>query len=466
MIFSIKKLTYAVLALALHASAQAGVLSDHQGHWMGDLKIPNGPTFKSAVEIFTRADGSAWASFSSPDQGNYDVPVVSVKEAGNTAELQLAFASMTLNWVGDHFSAEFRQGSGVFPLALRSVAQFPRKTHAQTPVAPFPYTEETLAIAGADGVMLGATLSLPKGSNKHKPNLVILVHGSGPATRDEDNEGHATFGVLADQLTRQGIAVLRYDKRGVSRSTGDYEGHTQPQLVNDVSAVIYAMRARKQFNRVGLVGHSEGPMIAAAVAARDPKAVDFMVSMGGVGLPGLDLMMLQDRAAAKDNGADPRAVEALMVYVRNYYQVIMAKADPAERMAAIKSLLQSLSVEDSALVKKYKMNEGTLSLGMVEKPFLRGLLTTNPYNDWRAVRCPVLALNGSVDHQVPVESLAAMVAALREGGNKKVESVIFPSLNHLFQTAKTGSEDEYASIDETIAPLALQKITGFIKKQR
>lgn len=449
--------------LALHSAANAGVVKDHPGHWMGDLKLPDGRILKSGVELFSRADGSAWASFASPDQGAYDVPVKSMEEKGDTVELQLAFGVMKMTWVGDHFNAEWRQGGAIFPIELTRVAEFPQKVRSQTPAAPFPYTVEQLSIPGANGVSLGATLSIPKGVVK--PNVVILVHGSGPATRDEEVAGHRSFAVLADHLARQGVAVLRYDKRGISRSTGDYENHTQPQLADDLGAVVNAIKARHQFGRLGLIGHSEGPMIAAAVAARQPQSVDFLVSMAGVGLPGLDLMLLQDRLTAKDNGASPEEITQLMVYIRRFYEIVIAEADKEARVAALQALQKSLPEADTALIKKYKMNSGSLSLRMAAQPFIRVVLMANPQSDWRGVRCPVLVLNGSLDHQVPPESLAGIVASLREGGNKKVESVVIPSLNHLFQTAKTGSENEYAEIDETIAPVALQRISAFARKQ-
>ncbi len=457
------KLLISILLLAVQSLAHAGVVKDHPGHWMGDLKLPDGQVFKNGVEFFRRADGSAWASFASPDQGGYDVPVKSIDEKGDTVALQLGFATMTMTWMHDHFKAEWKQGGTTFPLELKRVAAFPKKLRPQTPVAPFPYTDEALSIPGANGVVLGATLSIPKGVVK--PNVVILVHGSGPATRDEENEGHRTFAVLADHLARQGIAVLRYDKRGIARSTGDYENHTQVELADDLSAVVRAIKARPQFGRLGLIGHSEGPMIAATVAAREPASVDFLVSMAGVGLPGLDMILLQDRLGARDNGASPEEVNQLMVYVRHFYEIVIAQADKDVRIAALKSMQAALPEADKALIAKYKMNEGSLSLESAAQPSSRVLLMANPQADWRAVRCPVLVLNGSVDHQVPPESLAGIVASLHEGGNKKVESAVIPSLNHLFQTAKSGAEDEYAAIDETIAPVVLQRIAAFTRKQ-
>lgn len=459
----LRKLLPLALMFAVHAGVQAGVVADHPGHWMGDLTLPDGRVLKSGVEFFARADGSRWASFSSPDQGAYDIPVKRIVEQGDAAELDLGFGKMHLTWRGDRFQAEWKQGGASFPLELKRVAAFPRKARPQDPVAPFPYTEESLAIPSSDGVTLGATLAVPKGVAR--PNVVILVHGSGPLTRDEEIAGHRVFAVLADHLLRQGVAVLRYDKRGIARSTGDFAEHTQAQLTDDLGAVVAALKARGQFARLGLVGHSEGPMIAAKVAARQPADVDFLVSMGGVGLPGLELILLQDRLLVQDRGASPEETAQLMTYIRGFYDIVLAHADSEPRVAALKAYQKGLPERDKALIEKYRLGTGTLSVDVAAQPFVRGLLLADPRPDWRKVACPVLALNGSLDLQVPPESLGGIVAALKEGGNEKIESAVMPSLNHMFQTAKTGSEKEYAVIEETIAPAALQRIAAFARKQ-
>ncbi len=457
------RLTPIAFLLALHAGAQAGVVADHPGYWMGNLTLPDGQVLKSGVELFKRADGSPWASFSSPDQGAYDIPVRSMKEQGETVELDLGFGKMHMAWQGERFKAEWKQGGATFPVELQAVAGFPKKARPQDPAAPFPYADETLAIRSKDGVTLGATLSVPKGVAR--PTVVILVPGSGPLTRDEEVAGHRVFAVLADHLLRQGVAVLRYDKRGVARSTGNYDSHTQADLADDLEAVVAATRARGQFGRLGLVGHSEGPMIAASVIGRQPAAVDFLVSLAGVGLPGLDMLLLQDGLLAKDRGASPEEVKQLLGYISRWYAIVMAEPDSATRVAALKALQASLPESDKALIAKYKMRGGTLSLDMAAQPALPVMLKADPQADWRRVRCPVLALNGSLDLQVPPESLGGIVASLKEGGNKRVESAVMPSLNHMFQTAQTGSESEYAAIEETIAPVALQRIAAFVRRQ-
>ncbi len=458
----------AILAASLFISfdwTQAGVLKDHPGHWLGNMKTPDGRVLKFGAEVFVRADGSPWASVASPDQGAFDIPVKSAREAGDAVLLDVGFGTLTLTWNKDHFHGEWKQGGQPSVVELNQVPDFPKHVRPQTPKAPFPYRDETVAIPSTDGVVLGATLSIPHG--KAHPNLVILVGGSGPGTRDEESDGHKSFAVLADHLARQGVAVLRYDKRGVSRSTGDYSQATVAQLTADLSAVVRAMKARKTFHHLGLIGHSEGPAIAASVVAAHPKDVDFLVSLAGVGLNGLDSMLVQDRAWAKEHSADAATTEKLMVYVRHYYEIILAQAEVEPRIAALKALYQGLSEEEKALIEKHHMNEGTLSLTWAKEPFLRVSLLSNPPADWRAVRCPVLALNGSLDHQVPAkENLGGILSALMAGGNKQVESAVLPSLNHLFQTAKTGNEEEYGTIDETFAPEALQRIAIFVAAQR
>lgn len=450
--------------LALHPLAHADVLRDHPGRWLGTLNIPGGPPLRLGADVFTRADGSVWASAASPDQDAYDIPVAGIREHGQTAVLDLSFAVLTLTWAGDRFTGEWKQGPAPLAFELKKTADFPRKARAQTPRAPFPYRTETLALPGADGVTLGATLSLPAGVAR--PTLVVLVGGSGPTTRDAGLAGHQSFAVLADYLARRGSAVLRYDKRGVSRSTGDYAQHTVSQLTGDLLEVVRALETRKQFRRIGLIGHSEGAHVAAAAAARRPGSVDFVVSMAGVGMGGLASMLAQDRLWALDHGATPEEADQAIDYAKNYYEIVLAHAEPGPRIAALEALYTSLPPERQGLIRKLEMNVGTLSLSWAEKPFVRATLQANPSAHWRAVRSPVLVLNGGLDRQVPAENLDAIVAALKSGGNQRVVSTIFPALNHLFQTASTGRDDEYARIDETLAPTALERIARFVKQQR
>jgi pimeloyl-ACP methyl ester carboxylesterase len=457
--------TLASLAMLILAPlAQAGPLQDHPGFWLGEMKVPGGPVLHIGAELFVRADGSAWASIASPDQGAYGIPVKAIRAgSGDAFLLDAGFGALELTWAKDHFDGKWKQGKDDLPLLLRRVEGFPGPSRPQTPKAPFPYKNRELAIASRNGVMLGATLSVPNAPAR--PNAVVLVAGSGPQTRHVENFGHRQFDVLADHLARQGIAVLRYDKRGIARSTGDFDGHTATDLVDDAYAAVQALRASGRYGRIGLIGHSEGSRVSAGVAAAHPEAVDFIVSLAGVGIPGLEMMLLQDRQHALDHGATPQELERLMPYVGKYYDTVLATADGEPRVAALKALQAAQTPEDRALIAARQMNVGTLSPNMAAKPFLPVLLKEDPSGNWRAIRAPALVLNGSLDHQVPAAENVAGIAALKAGGNTHVESAVMRALNHPFQTAQTGKVEEYATIQETMAPGAMQKIAAFVRRQ-
>lgn len=458
-IFKLRALVLVTL-IALQTVACADPLRNHAGHWMGDLKLPNGAILKIGVELYSRADGTTWASVASPDQGVYDVPVKAIRaEPDDAVVLDIDNATLKLTWARDRFRGEWRQGNAL-PLELRHVSAFPMPARPQTPRPPFPYSEKRLSIQSRDNVTLGATLTVPF-VPKH-PNVVVLIAGSGPQTRHVAMFGHRMFDVLADYLARHGVAVLRYDKRGVARSTGDYYGHTLANLEDDAYAAVQALAMDKQFGQIGLVGHSEGAQIAAAVAARHPEAIDFIVSLAGVGMSGFDLDILQDRQAAYDLGATPAEVERILHYVRQYEETALATADGPPRVAALKALYGRLAEDDQRLIRKYHMDEFTLAPEMAAKPFFPVSLRTDPRTDWYKVRCPVLVLGGSLDHQVPAhENIAGIVDALKAGGNSRAKAAVLPLLNHGFQTARTGRDDEYTQIEETMASSAMHEIANF-----
>ena len=455
----------ALLSLIVYQSAAlAEPLREHLGRWLGDLKLPDGAVLNIGAEHYKRADGTPWASVSSPDQGVYDIPVKSIRIGPDEAVvLDIDNATLKLTWIHDHFQGEWTQGT-TLPLELRQVTALPMPTHPQTPHPPFPYGEESVAIRSKDGVTLGATLTVPR--TPAHPNVVVLIAGSGPQTRHVDMFGHHMFDVLADHLARQGVAVLRYDKRGVARSTGDYYGHTLSDLEDDAYAAVRALAMRKQFGRIGLLGHSEGAAIAAAVTARHPEAADFVVSLSGVGMSGFELMLQQDQQWARDHGASTEETVRMMPYVRKYYQTVLDTPDGEPRIAALKALYATLTPEAQGLITKYHMNEFSLSPDMAAQPFMSVALKADPRSDWSRVRCPVLVLNGSLDHQVPAEkNVAGILAALKAGGNLRVDSAVLAPLNHGFQTATTGKEDEYDKIEETMAPIAMQKVAHFVRAQ-
>jgi hypothetical protein len=337
-------------------------------------------------------------------------------------------------------------------------AAAPAPSRPQTPKKPYPYRAEDVVFhdAGAH-VRLAGTLTLPRG---HGPfPAVVLVAGSGPDDRNESIFGHQPFLILADYLTRHGLAVLRYDKRGVGASTGDYAKATTLDFADDAEAAAVWLRSRPEIDarRIGLVGHSEGGLIAPIVATHDPN-VAFIVLMAGPGVDGVDLQLEQARLSTKAYGMSDAAAADYVEALRLIFGVVRANKDPAVAAAKLKTAIEPLAQPHS---RQASILEGQASIA--NSPWSRFFFDYDPAPTLAEVRCPVLALIGSKDLQVPPDqNLPPIRVALAHNLDAEVEEL--PDLNHFFQPAKTGSPDEYIKIEETIAPLALETITGWIVK--
>jgi pimeloyl-ACP methyl ester carboxylesterase len=302
-------------------------------------------------------------------------------------------------------------------------------------------------------VQLAGSLFLPQGAGPWP--AVVLVHGTGPNTRDENAFGHKIFLVLADHLARQGIAVLRYDKRGIGGSTGDYLSATTNDLAGDAQAAGSFLRNRAGIDHrhVGIIGHSEGGMIAPIVAARDPQ-VAFVVLMAGPGVSGEKLMVEQLAFhAPADKAAQQRAMNQAML------AAVVAESDPEQAQRKAQAILQQ-GERDGLL----QTGVAAAQAKIFTTPWFRTFLALEPATALRAMRQPILALNGELDQQVPAKlDLDAIRTAL--AGNPHATVMELPKLNHLFQTATTGASAEYASIEETLAPSAMTVITDWICKE-
>jgi pimeloyl-ACP methyl ester carboxylesterase len=299
---------------------------------------------------------------------------------------------------------------------------------------------------------------------------MILISGSGAQDRDETIFQHRPFLVLADTLTRRGVAVLRVDDRGVGGSTGSTSRSTSEDFAGDVLAGIAFLKSRPEIDtqKIGLAGHSEGGLIAPMVAARS-NDVAFIVLLAGTGLPGDEVMYAQGRLISKVMGADEKALDKERDIQKQLFEIV--KTEPNhDKMAmrlreAIKTMWSKLSEEERKAVgdaDSFVQSQAR----MVESPWFRFFLTFDPRPTLAMVRCPVLALNGEKDLQVPPKvNLAEIEKALKKGGNARVTVKELPGLNHLFQTCKTGSVTEYGAIEETIAPVALKTIADWVVEQ-
>jgi hypothetical protein len=339
----------------------------------------------------------------------------------------------------------------------------------QDPKKPFPYLEEQVTYQDKSAaVTLAGTLTMP--DSKGPFPAVLLISGSGPQDRDETLLGHHPFLVLADYLTRQGIAVLRADDRGIGKSTGDFVKATSADFADDARAGIEFLRSRKEINqaKIGLIGHSEGALIAFMIAAED-RRVAFIVSISGPALPGDSIIYLQAELIGRANGAPDSAIAAEQSFRLKMFDVIKhetdsLKADAELRMYIRQTIVQSAQqdnkdVDTSSAVVDQQMN-------LLTSPWLKFFLKYDPRTDLQKVRCPLLAVMGDKDLQVPPEqNRPALESALKSGGNNKFTVKEFPNLNHLLQTAETGSPMEYSKIEETMSPDALILIGQWILKQ-
>ena len=442
-----------------------------EGIWEGTLDT-GAVKLRLRLKVTKAADGALAAKLDSLDQGANDLPVDVISWKGNAVHFEmkrlLTDFDGTLNQEGTQIAGQFKQGGGSLPLTLNRVAKPTALNRPQEPKPPFPYDEEDVSYENKrDGVKLAGTLTLPRG--KASAPAVILITGSGPQNRNEELMGHKPFLVIADYLTRQGIAVLRVDDRGVGGSTGSVPNSTSENFAADVLAGIEFLKNHKGINpkQIGLIGHSEGGLIAPMVAAQSSNTGDvaFIVMLAGPGLPGEEILYLQGALILKANGASAEALARQRAMQEVNFTIVKQEKDNA---VAEKRLLEEIDkqlVGASESQKTQAKQAQAAQLKQVLSPWFRYFLSYDPRTALAKVKCPVLALNGENDLQVPVtENLREIETTLKAAGNKDVTVVRLPKLNHLFQTSETGSPDEYGKIEETFAPAALKTIGDWILK--
>jgi len=427
--------------------------SDIDGTWQGTLEYGQGMKLRVVAHIVTTADGPA-ATMDSPDQGAAGIPA-SITRNGATVKLEVksvgAVFEGKIDQGRDAMDGAFTQNGTPLPLTLKRVAEGAgvEPPRPQNPVKPYPYREEDVTYENpAAGIRLAATFTIPQGAGPFP--AVLLICGSGPHDRDETLMGHKPFLVLADYLTRQGIAVLRADKRGAGKSGGNAAEATTADFATDAEAGVAWLKSRKEVDprNIGLIGHSEGGAIAPMVAARN-RDVAFIVMLAGPGVRGDELLVAQVMAGNQAAGMSHEAAVKSGAVEREALKLIESEKDPAR-----------LREKLEAIMPKAELDQQWRTL---TSPWFRFFLEYDPGAELRKVTCAVLALNGDKDTQVvSSQNLPAVRKALEAGGNKRFETVEFPGLNHLFQTAKTGAVSEYAQIEETMSPAVLAKVAGWI----
>jgi pimeloyl-ACP methyl ester carboxylesterase len=451
------------LVLALSVSAQR-----IDGQWGGVLEVM-GQKLRLVFHFETTASGLS-ATMDSPDQGAKGIRASAVSFQDSLLKVEVGAAGIRYQGLlapDGKILGEFRQAGIALPLTLsRQEAPIAvvEPVRPQTPKPPYPYTSEAVRVKNTvGGVELAGTLTLPAGKGPFP--AVVLISGSGPQDRDEALMGHRPFLVLSDALTRKGLAVLRCDDRGVGESTGDFSKATSEDFVTDVEAMVAYLSGRPEIlpKQISLVGHSEGGMIAPMVAARN-KRIRSIVLMAGPGIPSDSLLMLQTALISRAQGVPEAQVQRALSVNRTVYQWLKSAAPSQElrpRIARLFTEAMSDTVAGQTEAVRAALVEAQVQ--QLELPWFRYFIRYDPGPVLQRVTCPVLALNGSKDLQVPArENLSGIKKNLDAGGNHHLTIREYPGLNHLFQPCTTGSPKEYPQIETTISERVLPEMADWI----
>jgi pimeloyl-ACP methyl ester carboxylesterase len=435
------------------------------GQWNGVLKV-QGTQLRLVFNV-DKTDSGYSSTLDSPDQGANGIPVTIT--TFEDPKIKFEVKNLGIEYNGE-LTGTFKQGGQVFPLTLsRKAVDKVETKRPQEPTKPYPYYSEDVTFQNAEAnISLSGTLTLP-GKEGNFP-VVILISGSGPQNRDEELLGHKPFLVISDHLTKNGIGVLRYDDRGVGKSEGDFKTSTSADFATDVESAIAYLKTRKEIDKkkIGLMGHSEGGLIAPMVSSQS-EDVSFIVLLAGTGLQGDKIILLQQALIAKADGAsDSDIMEATDAYTKAV-DMVMKSDDEQKLKTDLTNFINKLIEDDpSAEIPSGLTKEEFVSVQVneISSPWMQYFLKLDPAIALEKVMCPVLAINGEKDLQVPPkENLEAIKKALAKGGNENVTVVELANLNHLFQECETGSPKEYANIEQTFSPTALTLILDWIKAQ-
>ncbi len=434
-----------------------------EGVWYGTLDIDG--NFLEIIFEIKATNKEFTATLSVPIQRAEGIPMTKV--TFQHPHLSMSLDNPVIIVEGDLMNQEivgtFKQGGRSLPMKLqKDKVTTPKVKRPQEPKAPFPYyMEEVSFLSKEEGIKLSGTLTMPKKEGKFP--AIILISGSGPQNRDEEIMGHKPFFVLADYFTRKGYAVLRFDDRGNGKSEGDFNKASTKEFAKDVEGGFWYLERRKEIlkEKIGLMGHSEGGIIAPMVAAKN-ESVKFIVLLAGSGIRGDLLLYSQQAAIGKAQGMKEEEIKKSKKINQEIFQIVIETVDSIEMKRKIANYLStvydSLSEEERPQGIK-KMDFIQIQVHQITSPWMKYFLSYDPAMTLKKVRCPLFAVNGEKDLQVPAEeNLKAIQKAIINGGNTKGSVKSYPGLNHLFQHSETGSPEEYGKIEETFAPEVMEDI--------
>lgn len=463
-----------LMASSTNAAHAARSNSPVMGNWMSK---PG--QFKVVFRVSESENGSLDALMDIPDQEAWDMPADLTVSEGTAVKFDIynirCVYEGTISKDGEAIEGQFKgpDGDGM-PLVLERVDDPPvrKSKRPQEPRKPYPYRVEEVSFENSiDNVKLAGTLTLPRADGPFP--AALLISGSGPNDRDQLIWGHRIFLVLADHLTRQGIAVLRYDDRGVGRSTGDYDSAVFDDFKKDALAGLEYLKTRPDIDAqsVGLIGHSEGGAIA-ILAAASSRDAGYLVLMAAPG-PGDDFegLLKQFAHGYRANGASEEAIAVKCSILGNIFCAIRQETDSNAARTRIRAILQKAKPELDSLSEDQRRkieleSVDTYKFDWMLSAGFSSILRYDPKEALMKITCSVLAMNGGKDVQMPVENLKAIEAALESGGNHRCTTREMPGLNHLFQKSQTGSPAEYAKIEETLSVDVMNIMSDWILGQK
>jgi len=437
------------------------------GSWLGKISA-NGIDLRLIFNLKLNDRDSLIATADSPDQGAKNIPLGSVilDEKKLTIKAPTLMGEYKGTITGDStIDGTWTQRGTSFTVNLKKLKTAFSINRPQEPKPPFPYTSENVTFTNDKfNIKLAGTLTVPSGTGPFK--TVIMITGSGAQNRNEELMGHKPFLIIADYLSRNGIAVLRYDDRGVGGSQGNYAEATSEDLATDAEAAFNYLKNNPKINQkeIGFIGHSEGGLIAPIVASTHAD-VGFIVSLAGPGVTGQQVILRQTQDISRLSGQKESDIKETVETNKRLYAVLRKEKDNKKAeikiLALYKEILEKKKTSKEDTEKA--VNQLKMTFGSSVYTWFRYFIVTDPAIFWKKVECPVLALNGEKDLQVAArENLPAIEKALKSSGNKYVKTVKLPELNHLFQHCKTGLPAEYSSIEETFSPDALKIISDWI----
>ncbi|MDR6301560.1 alpha/beta hydrolase family protein [Mesonia maritima] len=455
-----------LLPLLLLFILNSGFSQNIEGNWKGNLEF-QGTTLPTIFHI-EKVEDNYKATMDSPNQNAFGIPIDEVKFENQTLTLTQKAAQLTYEATlvdETHLEGTFNQRGFSIPLNLEKTTieekeiSEAKPNRPQTPKAPYPYLEEEVNFYNPKAnINLAGTLTIPRGKGKF--TAVILISGSGPQNRNEELFNHQPFKVLADHLTRNGIAVLRYDDRGTAASEGDFTEATTYDFVDDAQAAVEYLKNRKEINKqkIGAIGHSEGGFIAPILAQK--TQLDFIVLMAAPGIKGDQLLNLQRQKQEELQGINSLATQQRQQVFQEVYDVILDTTLTQEETS--KKTLEVFQKHWGEMVSSQQLQQIN---EQHNSEWLKTFIRFNPSAYLEKVNCEILAINGEKDSQVPAEENLAAIQKSVELAGEEVTIKSYPNLNHLFQKAETGGVQEYREIEQTIDPQVLEDITTWIKAQ-